>query len=85
MQRVFDEMLKYKPSLQKMLVTDEEDEEAFDPRIQGDLIIRNFPWPIGIELRRLFSANMPLMPSREVTMKKKSLNFLIMRSNWMKD
>lgn len=58
MQRVFDEMLKYKPSLQKMLVTDEEEEEAFDPRIQGDLIIRNFPWPIGIELRRLFSANM---------------------------
>jgi hypothetical protein len=55
-QMVFDEMLKYKPSLQKMLVTEEE--EAFDPRMQGDIIIRNFPWPIGIELRRLFSATM---------------------------
>ena len=51
-------MLKYKPSLQKMLVADEEEEEILDPRRQGDIIIKNFPWPIGIELRRLFSASM---------------------------
>lgn len=57
-QKVFQEMLKYKPSLQKMLVADEEEEEIIDPRRQGDIIIKNFPWPIGIELRRLFSASM---------------------------
>lgn len=58
-QRVFQEMLKYKPSMQKMLIVDEEeDEESIDPRLTGDLIIRNFPWPIGVELRRLFSASM---------------------------
>lgn len=56
-QKVFQEMLKYKPSMQKMLVADEEEDEASDPRILGDLIIRNFPWPIGVELRRLFSAS----------------------------
>lgn len=55
--KVFQEMLKYKPSMQKMLIADEEDEETLDPRFLGDLIIRNFPWPIGIELRRLFSAS----------------------------
>lgn len=55
-QRVFQEMLKHKPSLKKMLVADEEDEETLDPRLLGDVIIRNFPWPIGVELRRLFSA-----------------------------
>lgn len=56
-QKVFQEMLKYKPSMQKMLVADEEEEETLDPRLLGDLIIRNFPWPIGVELRRLFSAS----------------------------
>lgn len=58
-QSVFKEMLKYKPSLQKMLITnDDEEEEAADPRLLGDSIIKNFPWPVGIELRRLFSASM---------------------------
>ncbi|MGD0581418.1 MAG: hypothetical protein ABR974_00580 [Bacteroidales bacterium] len=57
-QKVFQEMVKYKPSMQKMLIADEGDEEeALDPRLLGDLIIRNFPWPIGVELRRLFSAS----------------------------
>jgi len=56
-QRVFQEMLKYRPSMQKMLVADEEEEETTDPRLLGDLIIRNFPWPIGVELRRLFSGS----------------------------
>jgi len=51
-------MLNYKPSLQKMLVAEEEEEETLDPRLLGDLVIKNFPWPIGIELRRLFSASM---------------------------
>jgi hypothetical protein len=57
-QKVFQEMLIYKPSLQKMLVADEDEEENVDPRLLGDMVIKNFPWPIGIELRRLFSASM---------------------------
>ena len=57
-QNVFQQMLVHKPSLQKMLVADEEEEETLDPRLLGDLVIKNFPWPIGIELRRLFSASM---------------------------
>jgi hypothetical protein len=56
-QSVFQEMLVYKPSLQKMMIIDEEEEEVLDPRMQGDILIKNFPWPIGIELRRLFSAS----------------------------
>jgi hypothetical protein len=51
-------MLNYKPSMQKMLLADGEEEESLDPRMLGDLVIKNFPWPIGIELRRLFSASM---------------------------
>ena len=57
-QKVFQEMLKYKPSLQKMLVTDDDEEEILDSRFLGDIVIKNFPWPIGVELRRLFSASM---------------------------
>jgi hypothetical protein len=57
-QQVFHEMLKYKPSLQKILVTDDDEEDTLDSRFLGDILIKNFPWPIGVELRRLFSASM---------------------------
>jgi hypothetical protein len=55
---VFDEMLKHKTSLAKMVLTDDDDDELPDYRILADLIIKNFPWPIGVELRRLFSGSM---------------------------
>ncbi len=54
---VFDEMVKHKTSLSKYLIVDE-DEEVVDYRILGDQIIKNFPWCIGVELRRLFSGSM---------------------------
>jgi hypothetical protein len=57
-QNVFQEMLKHKPSLQKVMIADDDEEETLDPRLIGDIIIKNFPWPVGIELRRLFSASM---------------------------
>jgi len=57
--QVFQEMLKYRPALSKYtMLDDEEDEEEVDFRILGDQIIKNFPWPFGVELRRLFSATM---------------------------
>lgn len=55
---VFDEMLKHKVSLSKMVIQDDEDDELPDYRILADLIIKNFPWPVGVELRRLFSGSM---------------------------
>jgi hypothetical protein len=56
--KVFDEMLIHKASLSKMVFTDEDESDEYDYRILADLIIRNFPWPIGVELRRLFSGSM---------------------------
>ena len=55
--KVFAEMVKNKPSLSKFIPEKDEDEET-DYRIIGDLVIKNFPWPIGVELRRLFSGSM---------------------------
>jgi hypothetical protein len=55
---VFDEMVKYRPSLSKYTMVDEDEDEEVDHRILGDQIIKNFPWPVGVELRRLFSAGM---------------------------
>jgi hypothetical protein len=55
---VFDEMAKHKASLLKMILTEDEDEEISDYRVLADLVIKNFPWPIGVELRRLFSGLM---------------------------
>lgn len=56
--KVFEEMLKHKASLSKMILTDEDESDLHDYRILADLIIRNFPWPVGVELRRLFSGSM---------------------------
>jgi hypothetical protein len=55
--KVFAEMIKNRPSLSKYIPEKEEDEEI-DYRIIGDLVIKNFPWPVGVELRRLFSGSM---------------------------
>jgi len=54
---VFDEMIKSRPSLSKYL-PDKDDQEELDYRIIADLVIKNYPWPIGVELRRLFSGSM---------------------------
>jgi len=56
--RVFDEMVTFRPALSRHTLSDEEDEEEVDYRILGNQIIKNYPWPIGVELRRLFSAGM---------------------------
>ena len=43
---VFTEMAKYKPSLAKFTILDE-DEDEVDCRVLGDQVIKNFPWPFG--------------------------------------
>lgn len=55
--KVFAGMVKNRPSLSKYVPEKDEDEEV-DYRIIGDLVIKNFPWPVGVELRRLFSGSM---------------------------
>jgi hypothetical protein len=50
-------MVKNKPSLSKY-IPEKDDDEEIDYRIIGDLVIKNFPWPVGVELRRLFSGSM---------------------------
>ncbi len=56
--RVFRAMTDHKPSLAAILAAGEEDGAAVDKRLLADQIVRNFPWPIGVELRRLFSGSM---------------------------
>jgi len=60
MATVFDKMVEHRPSLSKFMVAGEDDNssEDLDYRIIGDLVIKSFPWPIGVELRRLFSGSM---------------------------
>jgi hypothetical protein len=54
---VFDEIVKFRPALAKYLIADDDDMDV-DVRILADQIIKSFPWPIGVELRRLFSGSM---------------------------
>ncbi len=55
--QVFEEMVKYRSALSRYSLMDDGEEEV-DYRILADQIIKNYPWPIGVELRRLFSASM---------------------------
>lgn len=55
--KVFDEMAKNNPYLSKFLPEKDEDEEIAY-RIIGDLVIKSFPWPISVEIRRLLSGSM---------------------------
>ncbi len=55
--KVFDEMVRNRPSLSKFLPDKDVGEEA-DYRLIADQVIKNFPWPVGVELRRLFSGSM---------------------------
>lgn len=57
-ERVFQAMVAHKPALAAVLAMGEEDGTAVDRRLLADQIVRNFPWPIGVELRRLFSGGM---------------------------
>jgi hypothetical protein len=55
--KAFAAMVKNRPSLSKY-IPEKDEEEEIDYRIIGDLVIKNFPWPVGVELRRLFSGSM---------------------------
>ncbi|MCX6272771.1 MAG: hypothetical protein NTU44_16455 [Bacteroidetes bacterium] len=52
---VFKSMIIYKPKLSALL---DENDDDFDIRELSNNLTKAFPWPIGIELRRLLSGNM---------------------------
>lgn len=56
-EKVFEALRKYRPALDRMLVHDDDFDEGPDPRMLGDQIIKSFPWPIGVEVRRLLSGS----------------------------
>ncbi len=55
-EEIFRAIAEHKPSLQKFLLIDEEEGETLDMRLLAYQTIKSFPWPVGIQLRRLFSA-----------------------------
>ena len=55
--KVFTQMVNHKPSLSKYNPV-EGDDEDIDYRVIANLITQNFPWSVGVELRRLFSGSM---------------------------
>lgn len=63
---VFDELAKVKPSIGRFLYHDEDEDEEPDIRELADLLIRNFPWVVGVELRRLFSGSLRVLNSERL-------------------
>lgn len=62
--QVFQALVKQKPSLEAVLALSED--SGIDRRLLADQIVRNFPWPIGVELRRLFSGGMRVADRRRL-------------------
>lgn len=56
-EELFRSLIPYKASLEKFLLVDEDEGETLDPRLLAYQTIKCFPWPLGVELRRLFSAS----------------------------
>lgn len=52
---VFKLMTEYQPRLARLLPQDDDDDDEIDSRPLAQGIISGFPWPIGIEFRRLFT------------------------------
>jgi len=78
---VFDQLAKVKPSIGKFLYIDEDEEdEEPDVRELADLLIRSYPWVIGVELRRLFSGSLRVLDQNRLaqifTTIHRSLQFL---------
>ncbi len=51
---VFQAMIRHRPRLARFLT--EDDDEDFDVRELADQVVKGFPYPVGVELRRLFSS-----------------------------
>jgi AraC-like DNA-binding protein len=56
-EEIFRALVKHKPSLEKFLIVEEGEGESLDQRLLAYQTIKCFPWPIGVELRRLFSSD----------------------------
>lgn len=56
-EELFRSLIPFKPSLEKFLLVDVEEGESVDQRLLAYQTIKCFPWPLGVELRRLFSAS----------------------------
>lgn len=57
-EEIFRALADHKPGLQKFLMVDEDEGETLDMRLLAYQVIKSFPWPLGVQLRRLFSASM---------------------------
>ena len=56
-----------------LMVDEDEDEEDVDVRLLADQMVKNFPWPIGVELRRLFSGSMRSFDKRRLDQLNKTI------------
>ena len=60
-EEIFRALAKHKPSLEKFLIVEEGEGESLDQRLLAYQTIRCFPWPIGVELRRLFTSDFSVL------------------------
>ena len=55
---LYEHLILFKPDLESKLKEDATEESTLDVRVLAFEIIKSYPWPIAVELRRLFSGAM---------------------------
>jgi|GEM_PF-3714262 len=72
-EELFRALIPFKPSLEKFVLIDEDEGESLDHRLLAYQTIKCFPWPLGVELRRLFSASFREVSEERLQQSEKTL------------
>lgn len=74
---LYEHLIFFKPDLEKHLAADSNEESSLDIRILAYEIIKSYPWPIAVELRRLFSGSMKEAHFKRVVQLKRAINRIL--------
>lgn len=74
---LYEHLILFKPELESYLNEDKSEESNIDVRVLALQIIRSYPWPIAVELRRLFSGALKEADYRRFLQLKKSINRIL--------
>ncbi|MFY0627259.1 MAG: helix-turn-helix transcriptional regulator [Reichenbachiella sp.] len=74
---IFESLVIQKPSLEKFISVDEEEGDQIDNRLLAYQIFKNFPWAIGVEIRRLFSVSLNATTERRYLQLKRTTSRIV--------
>ena len=74
---LYEHLILFKPELENYLFEDKTNESTIDIRVLAFQIIRSYPWPIAVELRRLFSGAMKEVNYKRLVQLKRAIQRIL--------